>query len=238
MDQAQPQDLIPHQELIIKAASVDQAVETAARQLGQTPDEIEYEILDEGSSGILGIGSRPARIKVLPPDVARELQAAQVGRQVLEELLSHMGIKAQVSTYESVMDAGVSKTLQVASPDASLIIGRQGQSLRDLEYMTRLIASRRLHHWPFVHVDVDGYRARRWRHLRTLAAEAAEKVRYSAQPVPLPPMPAWERRIIHHSLQSDPDVTTKSLGQDQGRHVVVWPASRAHRPSASRKSSG
>lgn len=217
--------------LIFGAPTVEEALEKAAKKLSQESDQLEYQIIDEGFSGLFGLGARPARIKVLPPDVARQMQSLQVGKQVLEELLRQMGIEGQVRSYESLMDAGLANTLEVTSPEASLLIGRQGQTLRDIEYMTRLIASRRLRHWPLIHVDIDGYRARRWRHLRTLAAEAAEKVRYSAQPVPLPPMPPWERRIIHHTLQSDPDVTTRSLGRDAQRHVVVWPRARSERPS-------
>lgn len=231
MSSIEYQEVTGDDSLTFGAPTVEEALEKAARKLSRETDELEYEVVDEGSSGLFGLGARPARIRVLPPDVARQRQSLEVGKEVLEELLGRMGIEGKVTTYESLMDAGVANTLQVASPEASLLIGRQGQTLRDIEYMTRLIASRRLRHWPWVHVDVDGYRARRWRHLRTLATEAAEKVRYSAQPVPLPPMPPWERRIIHHTLQSDPDVTTRSLGRDAERHVVVWPRARSRPPS-------
>lgn len=233
MARARTEEEIADDSLIFSAPSVDDCLESAARRLGRPAEEIEFQILDEGSGGIFGLGARPARIKVLAPDVVRQRESMEVGRQVLLELLEKLGVSGQVSTYESMMDASMGSTLQISSPDARLIIGRQGQALRDLEYLTRLISSRRLQRWPLIHLDVDGYRARRWRHLRTLATEAAEKVRYSAQPVPLPPMPPWERRIVHQALQSDPDVTTKSVGSDPQRQVVVWPSGRSGRPTRS-----
>lgn len=235
MARRQTREEVVADSLIITAPTLEDALDRAAGQLDRPVDEIECEILDEGSGGLFGLGARPARIKVLAPDLARQKESARLGTEVLQELLEKLGIQGRVRSYESPMETGMTNTLEISSPDASLLIGRRGETLRDLEYMVRLIASRRLQRWPLIHVDVDGYRARRWRHLRTLATEAAEKVRFSGQPVPLPPMPAWERRIIHQSLQSDPDVTTQSEGREAQRHVVVWPQDRSRRSEQERR---
>jgi len=103
------------------------------------------------------------------------------------------------------------------------LIGRQGETLRDLQFMTALMVSRHSQPWPSLMVDVEHYRARRRKALTDLARRMAERVRTTGQPVSLEPMPADERRIVHIALKDDPDVYTESTGVEDKRRVVILP---------------
>jgi spoIIIJ-associated protein len=113
--------------------------------------------------------------------------------------------------------------LNVVGDDLGGLIGRRGETLRDLQFMTRLITSRRIGTWPNLVVDVEGYKARREESLRSLAKRVADQVRESGQSMVLEPMPAHERRIIHLALRDDPDVYTESTGKDERRKVQILP---------------
>jgi len=104
-----------------------------------------------------------------------------------------------------------------------LLIGRRGETLRSLQFMTRLIVSRRIGVWPNLVVDVESYKVRREESLRALALRVADQVRKSRQPVALEPMPAHERRIVHLALRDHPSVTTQSVGEGDRRKVTIVP---------------
>jgi len=211
----------------IEAPSVAEAIELALARLDKKREEVEVTVLRRGRRGILGFGAQMARVLVTPHILSSE-EVAQVAREALTRLLVAMGVEAQVSVYDSIMEPRQAKdrpaiTLDVASEDAALLIGRRCRTLDALQLITRLIVSQRLHRRVEVNVDVDGYRARRRRSLRQLAAQTADRVRYSGEPISLEPMPAHERRVIHRALQSDPDVTTESIDKDEARRIVILP---------------
>ena len=104
-----------------------------------------------------------------------------------------------------------------------ILIGRRGETLRALQYMTRLMLSRKLERWVPVIVDVESYRVRRRRSLRQLANRMADRVAFSQQRVVLEAMPPNERRIIHIALRAHPQVTTKSIGEGDNRKVTILP---------------
>jgi spoIIIJ-associated protein len=114
-------------------------------------------------------------------------------------------------------------TLDIVGDDLGILIGRQGETLRDLQYMTRLMLSHRLERWEPILVDVESYRVRRRRSLHLLAIRMAERVVVSRQRVVLEAMPAHERRIIHMALRDHPTVTTKSIGEGEHRKVTIIP---------------
>lgn len=102
-----------------------------------------------------------------------------------------------------------------------ILIGKHGQTLNALQYLTNLAAGRLYHHRYFVMLDVENYRSRREQPLTALARRLAEKAKRTGQPVELEPMEPGERRIIHLALQHDPDVATDSEGEGSYRHVVI-----------------
>jgi spoIIIJ-associated protein len=236
----------------VSARSVEQAIEEALEQLGLSRDQVEVEVVREGSRGLLGLLSEDAVVRVSPrsqlavePEPYEELadeepveapavegpvsDPAEVSRlavQVLEGLLQQMGFAARVERAETVLDSQTGSDavlLDVLGDDLGGLIGRRGETLRDLQFLTCLMVSRDLQRWPNLMVDVEHYRSRREQTLTSLARRIAEQVRKSGESVPLEPMPANERRIVHLALRDDPDVFTESIGQGERRKVTVFP---------------
>ncbi|MHB1293364.1 MAG: RNA-binding cell elongation regulator Jag/EloR [Anaerolineae bacterium] len=148
---------------------------------------------------------------------------------VVATLLDKMGLIAAVEVVDrgGAMDPATQEpspmVLNIVGDDLGLLIGRRGETLRDLQFIVRLILSRKLGAWPNLVLDVENYKSRRVSALRVLAERMADQVRRSGQPVALEPMPAHERRIIHLALRDDPDVYTESTGEDEARKIQILP---------------
>jgi spoIIIJ-associated protein len=157
-----------------------------------------------------------------------EIQAAEAspealaaGREILEQLLQHMGLHVEVN-----VETGDTSKLDVRGDGTEkealgALIGRKGERLSALQHLVNLMLSRRLGTWTRVLVDVEDYRGRRERQLREIAQRAAERVRESGKMLQLEPMPALERRWIHLALRDNPDVATQSIGEEPHRRVVI-----------------
>lgn len=151
----------------------------------------------------------------------------KAARNVLATLLDKMGVLAAVEVVESggALETDPEDTaplvLNLVGDDLGVLIGRRGETLRDLQFITRLILSRQLGAWPNVVLDVENYKARRVSSLRSLAQRMAEQVCETNLPVVLEPMPAHERRIIHLALRDHPRVYTESTGEDDERKVQI-----------------
>jgi spoIIIJ-associated protein len=140
-------------------------------------------------------------------------------RDVLAEILTHMGFDVQVavrSDEEPII-------LDVTGENLGVLIGRRGDSLAALQFMTNVILSKRFRKWPRVVIDVQGYRARREQSLQSLGVRVADRVRRNRRPFTLEAMPANDRRIIHLSLRDRTDVETYSVGEGAARRVVIAP---------------
>jgi len=151
-----------------------------------------------------------------------------IARQVVSELLRLMGFAAAVSIRDNRVlpaEEGAPPTVivDVEGQDLGMLIGRRGEVLSALQFITNLIVGRRIDHRARVIVVVEHYWQRREANLRSLARRMADRVRTSHRPLSLEPMPAHERRIIHLTLASDPDVTTQSTGEGDNRKVVIMP---------------
>lgn len=152
-----------------------------------------------------------------------------IALEVLTTLLDKMGALAAVEVVsrggavDPVSGEVSPLILNVVGDDLGVLIGRRGETLRSLQFMTRLIVSRRLGVWPNLVVDVEGYKARREESLRALALRIANQVRKSHEAMALEPMPANERRIVHLALRDDPDVYTESTGKEDRRKVQILP---------------
>lgn len=221
----------------VSGRTADEAIEKALEELGADLDQVVTEVLSQGSRGILGLGAEQARVRVTlveapgyPTEEAAEEsweareEVSKVAVAVLGDLLRHMGIQATVVARAPSDDRSMPVVLDVQGDDLGILIGRQGDTLRDLQYITRLIASRKLQRWVNVVVDVAGYKKRRERVLTELAARMAERVIADGRPLSLEPMPAHERRIVHIALRDHEQVTTESTGEGQRRKVVISPA--------------
>jgi spoIIIJ-associated protein len=211
--------------------SVEEAIEKGLAELGLARDAVNVETLHEGSRGLLGLGGEEARVR-LTPLAATAAPAATasvdddsaVAKEVLETILRGMGLRASV---EVLPDAGAEDSrafvLNIVGDDLGVLIGRRGETLRDLEYMTRLLAAHKTAQPTKLVVDVEGYRTRRERSLRELAKRMAERVQTNRQPITLEAMPPNERRIVHISLRDHLTVKTQSIGEGDHRRVMIIP---------------
>jgi len=216
----------------VSAPTVKEAIAKGLAELGKAEDEVEIEVLSPGSRGLLRIGAKDALVRlsfVEPEEEAPPLEESveQIARETLQELLAKMGVKARVSIRpkeEMSQDEDAPPfILDVMGADLGVLIGRRGQTLQDLQYITRLIVSREVQRWVNLVVDVEKYKARREQSLRQLAHRMAERVSFNQQPIALEPMPPHERRIIHLALRDHPIVTTKSIGKGEQRKVTIVP---------------
>ena len=148
--------------------------------------------------------------------------------EILGNLLNLMGINATVRGHAASPDAGSrddepTLILDLVGNDLGILIGRRGETLNALQYLTRLMLNHRLHRWSNVVVDVEEYKNRRERALQQLATRTAERVAATGRTLALEPMPARERRIIHMALRDHPEVHTESVGEGESRKVTIIP---------------
>lgn len=198
----------------ISAKNVDDAITQATVQLGITSDQLEYEILDKGSTGFLGIGSKNAVIK------ARK--KFSIDENVVEFLSSIFdAMKMEVEILVAVNEEEHIIEVELKGDDMGILIGKRGQTLDSLQYLTNLAINKHSDEYYKVKIDTEDYRKRRKETLENLAKNIAYKVKRTKRPVPLEPMNPFERRIIHSALQNDRYVTTHSEGDEPYRHVVV-----------------
>jgi spoIIIJ-associated protein len=202
----------------ITAGTVEQAIEKAEAQLGLGRDQFKVEVIREGRSGILGVGGREAVIRVSSTTLTEEDVVSRV-TEVLDTLLGLMGAQGKVE----VLSDELPLALNIEGDDLGILIGRRGQTLVALEYVTKLIVVQRLKAWVPLTIDVGGYRKHRRDSLQKLALYLAEQVKSRRRAMPMEPMPADERRIIHLALADHPDVTTQSIGEGENRKVVILP---------------
>jgi spoIIIJ-associated protein len=153
---------------------------------------------------------------------------AQVGLATLQELLAKMQIEASVTVYRAPVSSNESSpwVLQIRGRDLGMLIGRRGETLAALQYITRLIASRELQRRANIVIDVEGYKTRREEMLRRLATRMAEQAIQLGRTVALEPMPPYERRIVHLALRDNPEVRTESVGEGEHRKVTIIPQRR------------
>ncbi len=147
-----------------------------------------------------------------------------VATELLEDIVSLTGAEVTVTLRHAHRDDIGGPVFDIDGDDAGLLIGRRGETLRSLQFLTTLIASRRMEERVSIFVDVAGYQERRYESLTTLAEKVASRVASSGRPITLEPMPPNERRIVHLALADNPDVETGSTGSGDGRRVVVEPA--------------
>jgi spoIIIJ-associated protein len=194
--------------------TVDEALLEASVALGTTAENIEYEFLDEGTSGFLGLNKKPAKIKAA-------VKATKLDRaaEFISDVLNVMGIKNEVkSSYD---EAEMTMNFEIVGEDMGMLIGKRGQTLDSLQYLVSLVVNKESEDYIKVKLDTENYRERRKQTLENLAKNIGSKVKKSGKPVALEPMNPYERRIIHSALQDDKYVETHSEGEEPFRKVVI-----------------
>lgn len=205
-----------------RGRTLDEAVDAALIELGESRRNVDVKVLREDPAetvvevsvleGGQAAGAAPAATAAANP-------VADEARKVVDELLDKMGVKAQVSA--RVQDGAVA--VDISGRDLGMLIGWRGETLRALQTVTNLLMSKHLEPEQRVIVDVERYRQRREHTVREIAFRAARQVKVTGDPITLDAMQPFERRAIHLALESDPDVTTVSIGEEPERRVVVGP---------------
>lgn len=260
----------------VSGKNVDEALTNALIKLETTSDKVEYEVIEKGSAGFLGMGRKLAVIKVRKKEdkpVEANVKAKETETQkVADSSVSYEPVKAEpvksvdnneikddsheqpkkTSKYTTVMpneeverrittflgDMFKAMNLEVkidvkfndpdcvnvelSGPNMGVLIGKRGQTLDSIQYLTSLVVNKGKDKYVRIKVDTEDYRNRRKETLESLAKNIAYKVKRSRKPVSLEPMNPYERRIIHSTLQNDKFVSTRSEGEEPFRHVVVY----------------
>lgn len=270
------------EEITVSAKTLDDAITEALIQLGVTSDRLEYDVIEKGSSGFLGIGAKQAVIrarrkiekveepeepvviepvkekkrevkrenkkeikkdtkkeikrevkkevkkeikKESKPEVKKELELAKVEdhtikacEEFLHNVLKTMGMEVEIT---SEIDEEGALSINMEGENMGILIGKRGQTLDSLQYLTNRVANKSQEGYVRVKLDTEDYRRRRKETLENLAKNIAHKVKRTRKTISLEPMNPYERRIIHSALQSDKNVTTHSEGEEPYRRVVV-----------------
>lgn len=196
--------------------TVDDAITNALIELETTSDKIEHEVISEGSKGVFGIGSKPAKVKVWLKEKPKK-PVEDIVNEFLDKIFNAMDICAKTS----VSVNGDNVNIELTGDDMGILIGKRGQTLDSLQYLVNLVVNRYSDSYMRVKLDTENYRERRKATLENLAKNIAFKVKRTKRSVSLEPMNPFERRIIHSTLQNDRYVTTRSEGDEPYRHVVV-----------------
>ena len=258
--------------ITVSAKTLDDAITEALIQLGVTSDQLEYEVIEKGSAGFLGIGMKQAVIKarrkvveepeaeivedvksepavmkkeepkpvkkeftkketikketVKKEPAKKEADLAKVESQTIEacEKFIYDVLKAMDMTdvkVTSVVDEEGALSIDMEGSNMGILIGKRGQTLDSLQYLTNRVANKMQEGYVRVKLDTEDYRRRRKETLENLAKNIASKVKRTRRTVSLEPMNPYERRIIHSALQGDPAVSTHSEGEEPYRRVVV-----------------
>ena len=232
--------------------TVDDAITEACQSFTITSDRLDYEIVDKGSSGFLGLGTKPAVIKARVMDentteevkkednrseekvkyeasdniksdykeVNSESKTVEIQndpKEFLNKVFNAMGMNVNVK----VEQIGNDMDIELSGDDMGVLIGKRGQTLDSLQYLTSLVVNKGSNEYVRVKVDTENYRKRRKDTLENLAKNLAYKVKRTKRPVTLEPMNPYERRVIHSALQNDKYVSTHSEGDEPFRRVVI-----------------
>lgn len=198
-----------------RGKSVSEAREAALAALGVSEEDAIVEVIDEGAKGFLGIGSKEAVVSasLKNPEIA-------AAKKFLSDVFESMKLDVKISVQ---MTDDSSMSIILSGENMGIVIGKRGDTLDSLQYLTSLIVNRETEKYIKVTVDAENYREKRCNSLIALSNRLAEKVARTGRRHTLEPMNPYERRIIHSNLQDNEDVITKSVGEDPYRKVVIEP---------------
>lgn len=195
------------------AKTVQEAIAAALDEMKTDESKVEIEILDEGTKGIFGIiGSKMAKVRVTLKDTAGDK-----ARAFLQDVFDKMNLHPDIQVEED----DESLLVKIKGKDIGIIIGRRGETLDSLQYLTSLVVNKTEESYKRVIIDIENYRQKREETLVKLANRLAERVMKYKKDITLEPMNPYERRIIHSSLQNHKYIETYSIGEEPNRKVVI-----------------
>jgi len=193
--------------------TIEEAIRLALIELGANREDVAYDVLEEGTKGFFGIGAKDTKIKVYIKE-----NACDKAVEFLTTILNKMNIEASIT---AELD-GESLSINMEGEDMAILIGKRGQTLDAIQYLISLVVNKDKEEYVRVILDTENYRMKRKDTLENLANKLAYKVKKSRKNVVLEPMNPYERRIIHSALQNNPNVSTKSEGDEPYRKVVIY----------------
>ena len=197
---------------------MDEAVDAALIELQESRRNVDVKILSETSEEtIVEVTIMDQGAPALGMTPAPTNGKAEAAKGLVEGLLKHMGVRAQVS----VRTGSDPITLDISGRDLGALIGWRGETLRALQAVTNVMVGKHLAEGERVIVDVERYRQRREHTVREIAMRAARQVKMTGDAITLDAMQPFERRAIHLALEGDPEVTSSSMGEEPERRVVV-----------------
>lgn len=198
----------------VSAKTYDEAVTDALVKLGATSDQVEIEVLEKGSTGFLGIGAKPVKIKV-----TKKFTVDGYLKKFLGDIFRAMNMEVEIII--KLDEASRNIDVELKGDEMGVLIGKRGQTLDSLQLLANNAVHKNFETYYKVKLDTENYRVRRKETLENLAKNIAYKVKRTKRAVSLEPMNPFERRVIHSALQNDRYVTTHSEGEEPFRHVVV-----------------
>ena len=224
--------------------TVDDAITEACQEFTVTSDRLDYEVIDKGSSGFLGLGTKPALIKARILDENSKKEESSTAKESVsekkedkkesaapavkaetandpKEFLDKVFKAMELDVNVKVEQIGNDMNIELSGDEMGVLIGKRGQTLDSLQYLTSRVVNKGSNEYIRVKVDTENYRKRRKDTLENLAKNLAYKVKRTKRPVTLEPMNPYERRVIHSALQNDKYVSTHSEGEEPFRRVVI-----------------
>ena len=203
-----------------RGRTLDEAVDAALIELQESRRNVDVKIISETPEETIVEVTVMDQTAPVPAAAPAPLNGkAEAAKNLVEGLLKHMGVRAQVN----VRTGADPITLDISGRDLGALIGWRGETLRALQAVTNVMVGKHLAEGERVIVDVERYRQRREHTVREIALRAARQVKMTGDAITLDAMQAFERRAIHLALEGDPDVTSSSIGEDPDRRVVVGP---------------
>ncbi len=196
------------------AKSVEEAKELALAELGLADDEVEISVIEEGAKGFLGLGSKEAVVEVTVKNAD-----AYKSKAFLKQVFEDMNLEVDIA----ITSEGDELNIELSGANMGIVIGKRGDTLDSLQYLTSLVVNHGRDDYCKVTLDTENYREKRYNALIALAQRLADKVARTGKKYTLEPMNPYERRIIHATLQANDEVTTFSVGEDPYRKVVISP---------------
>ena len=201
--------------------TVEEAVEIALIELDASRNEVEIDVISQGKAGILGIGSELAAVNVTKIDNVDD--SIKIGYEIVSQLIELMGVDLDLNIIHKSDEGETESLLEIVGDDSGLLIGRKGETLKALEFLTNVLVSNKTGVKSRVSIDVEGYEDRRNQSLINLANRVAQRVTKTGRDIELEPMNPRERRVIHMALADHSSVATESSGSGFDRRVVISP---------------
>ena len=201
--------------------TVEEAVEIALIELDASRNEVEIDVISQGKAGILGIGSELAAVNVTKIDNVDD--SIKIGYEIVSQLIELMGVDLDLNIIHKSDEGETESLLEIVGDDSGLLIGRKGETIKAIQFLTNVLVSNKTGVKSRVSIDVEGYEDRRNQSLINLANRVAQRVTKTGRDIELEPMNPRERRVIHMALADHSSVATESSGSGFDRRVVISP---------------